>query len=147
MVMLVPPDCGPLLGVAGGSLIDGIWRKIGEGCTVVYTYISTYMYIHTLYIHTYIHTNIHTYIYLLYIHTYIHCTYIRIVYLVREPFLRNGGVSMVIKLNGDAIGDKTGDFCLSPTLDAGEGRMCRCEGGRESTNCPIFCWPAAKILK
>ena len=31
---------------------------------------------------------------------------------------------MVIKLNGDAIGDKTADFCLGPTLDAGEGRIC-----------------------
>ena len=30
---------------------------------------------------------------------------------------------MVIKLNGDVIGDKTADFCLGPTIDAGEGRM------------------------
>ena len=29
---------------------------------------------------------------------------------------------MVIKLDGDIIDDKTAD-CLSPTLDAGEGRM------------------------
>ena len=68
-----------------------------------------------------VRTHIHIYTY---IHTCIHCTYIRIVYLVREPFLQNGGVSMVIKLNGDAIGDKTADFCLRLTLDAGEGRMC-----------------------
>ena len=47
---------------------------------------------------------------------------------------------MVVKLNGDEIGDKTADFCLSPTLDAGEemmcgceGRMCGCEGGGGGT--------------
>ena len=40
---------------------------------------------------------------------------------------------MVVKLNGDVIGDKTADFCLSPTLDAGEGRMCGCEGGGGGT--------------
>ena len=38
---------------------------------------------------------------------------------------------MVIKLNGDIIGDKTADFCLRPTLDADEGRMCGYEGDRE----------------
>ena len=36
---------------------------------------------------------------------------------------------MVVKLNGDIISDKTADFCLGPTLDASEGRMCGCEGG------------------